>query len=358
MPLIISNEDVIRILTMDDCLAAVERAFLELGKGDAASRPRSELIVPQPEAGRHYLLKSWDAALPSIGLAATRVTSNMMQRGDNGSSPRLDPLPLAGGGTGYVGLILLFDIQTLELLAIIQDARLQVMRAGATYGLAAKYLAREDAKIVGLLGSGGQAREQLTAIAAVRHLEKVQVFSPTKAHREAFARNMAERLGVKIIACDSAREAMHGADIVAAATSSLDPVVLGEWLEPGQHVSFAGPGKGDRLAYERASLIVVQTQEQTLRWHPARLAAQRPPSRPAMAQEPSPPRGLALLGDIIAGKDRGRSDLGQITIFGGFDSSGPGTAYAAVGAIVLEHARRAGLGRELPSDWFIQQESS
>jgi alanine dehydrogenase len=357
MPLIISNEDVIRILTMDDCLEAVERAFLELGNGDAVSRPRSELIAPQAEAGRHYLLKTWDAALPSIGLAATRLTSNMMQRDQKGSSPRLDPLPLAGGGTGYVGLILLFDIRTLELVAIIQDARLQVMRAGATYGLAAKYLAREDAKIVGLLGSGGQAREQLAAIAAVRQLEKVRVFSPTKAHREAFASTMAERLGVEIIPCDSPNEAVSGADIVAAATSSLEPVVLGEWLEPGQHVSFAGPGKGDRHAYERASLIVVQTQEQTLRWQPAQLASQRPPSRAANTQEPAA-RELTLLGDIVARKHRGRSDPGQITIFGGFDSSGPGTAYAAIGGIVLERARRARLGHELPSDWFIQQESS
>lgn len=358
MPLIISNDDVIRILTMEDCLSAVERAFLELGNGDAVSRPRSELIVPQPEAGRHYLLKTWDAALPSIGLAATRLTSNMMQRGGDGASARLDPLPLAADGTGYVGLILLFDIQTLELLAIIQDARLQVMRAGATYGLAAKYLAKNDAKVVGLLGSGGQAREQLTAIAAVRRLAKVQVFSPTKAHREAFAGNMAERLGLPVIACASAREAVRGADIVAAATSSLAPVVLGEWLEPGQHVSFAGPGKGDRLAYERASLLVAQTQEQTLRWQPARHAAQRPPSRPARTQETPPSHALALLGDIVAGKDRGRRDRDQVTIFGGFDGSGPGTAYAALGAIVLERARRAGLGRELPSDWFIQQESS
>jgi len=356
MPLIISNEDVIRILTMEDCLTAVERAFLELGEGDAASRPRSELVVPQPEAGRHYLLKTWDAALPSIGLAATRLTSNMMQRGANGSSQRLDPLPLAGGA-GYVGLILLFEMRTLELVAIIQDARLQVMRAGATYGLAAKYLARTDAKVVGLLGSGGQAREQLTAIAAVRHLEKVQVFSPTKAHRDTFVSSMAERLGVEIIACDSPREAVRGADIVAAATSSLEPVVLGEWLEPGQHVSFAGPGKGDRLAYERASLIVVQTQEKTLRWQPARVAAQRPPSRIATNQEP-PPRALTLLGDIVAGKHQGRRDPEQITIFGGFDSSGPGTAYAAVGALVLERARRARFGQELPGDWFIQQESS
>jgi alanine dehydrogenase len=357
MPLIISNDDVIRILAMDDCLAAVERAFLELGRGDAVSRPRSELILRQAEHGRHFLLKTWDAALPSIGLAATRLTSNMMQRRGNGVSQRLDPVPLAGGGNGYVGLILLFDIGTLELLAIIQDARLQVMRAGATYGLAAKYLARGDAKTVGLLGSGGQAREQLTAIAAVRRLEKVQVFSPTKAHREGFATNMAERLGVEIIPCDSAREAVSGAEIIAAATSSLEPVILGEWLEPGQHVSFAGPGKGDRRAYERASLIVVQTQEQTLRWQPARFAAERPPSRPVTAREP-PPRELRVLGDIVAGKQRGRSDSDQITIFGGFDGSGPGTAYAAVGGIVLERARRAGLGRELPSDWFIQQESS
>jgi ornithine cyclodeaminase/alanine dehydrogenase-like protein (mu-crystallin family) len=358
MPLILSNEDVMRVLTMGDCLEAMERAFRDLGEGEAVSRPRSELILPQAEPGRHYLLKSWDAALPSVGLAATRLTSNMMQRREDGAAQRLDPMPLAGGGGGYVGLILLFDIATLELVAIIQDARLQVMRAGATYGLAAKYLARKDAEILGLLGSGGQAREQLTAIAAVRRLKKVQVFSPTKANREAFAASMAERLGIEIIACESPQQAVRGADIVAAATSALEPVVPGEWLEPGQHVSFAGPGKGDRLAFERAALVVVQTRDQTLRWQPARSASQPPPSRRSARQEPPAPQALTLLGDIVAGRHQGRSDPQQITIFGGFDSFGPGTAYAAVGAVVLERARRAGLGHEVPAEWFIQAESS
>ena len=358
MPLLLSNADVVSVLTMADCMAAMERAFFELGKGNAVSRPRSELIVPQPEPGRHYLLKTWDAALPGVGLAATRITSNMMQLHQDEHARRLDPLPLADGGRGYVGMVLLFDIATLELVAIIQDARMQVMRAGATYGLAAKYLAREDADVMGILGSGGQAREQLTAVASVRRLKLVKVFSPTKANRERFAREMSERLGVEVIACAAPRDVVRGAAIVAAATSSLEPVLPGEWLEPGQHVTFAGPGKGDERTTDRASLIVLQTSDETLRWMPT---GGQPPTAASVRRDGKArvrPEQLVLLADIVAGNHVGRSNPDQITLFGGFNSFGPGTAYAAVGAVVLERARRNGVGRELPTSWFVQDESS
>jgi ornithine cyclodeaminase/alanine dehydrogenase-like protein (mu-crystallin family) len=356
--LLLSNEDVTSVLSMTDCLDAMEAAFLDLGTGDAVSRPRSELLLPQSEAGRHYLLKTWDAALPRVGLAAIRITSNMMQKLNADGAARLDPLPLAAGG-GYVGLVLLFEIRTLELVAIIQDARLQVMRAGATYGLAAKYLARKDARIMGILGSGGQAREQLTAISLVCALQQVKVFSPTKANRERFAEQMSEQLDIEVVPCDDPRTVVRGSGIVAAATSSLEPVLHGDWLEPGQHVSFAGPGKGDEGVTDRASLIVLQTNDQTLRWLPANqndhekdIASRRSTRKGLDAAR------LVLLSDVIAGHHPGRTTPDEITLFGGFNTFGPGTAYAAVGAIVLERARQKGLGRELPSDWFIQRESS
>jgi alanine dehydrogenase len=357
MPLLLSNEDVTTVLSMTECMDAMERAFLELGTGHAVSRPRSELILPQQEPGRHYLLKTWDAALPGVGLAATRITSNMMQEYQAQHGRRLDPLPLATGG-GYVGLILLFEIQTLELVGIIQDARLQVMRAGATYGLAAKYLARNDSSVLGILGSGGQAREQLSAIALARPPRLVKVFSPTKANRERFASQMSARLHIDVIAFDNPRDVVRNSDIIAAATSSLEPVMPGAWLEPGQHISFAGPGKGDELAVDRASLIVLQTKDETARWLPAVNRHENDVSVRRKRKKTVDNNRLALLSDIIAGLHPGRSGSDQITLFGGFNTFGPGTAYAAVGAVVLRRARELGIGRELPAEWFIQHESS
>jgi alanine dehydrogenase len=357
MPLLLSNEDVTGLLTMPDCLAAVERSFLELGRHEAVSRPRSELHLPHKEHGRHYLVKTWDAALPEVGLAAVRITSNMMQESHNGGVRRLDPLPLAPGGN-FVGLILLFDIATLALVGVVQDSRLQVMRAGATYGLAAKYLARTDASVLGLLGSGGQAREQLTAIALVRSLSRVKVFSPTRDHRERFAREMSERLELDVLAYDDPRQVVQGSDIVAAATSALEPVIHGEWLEPGQHVSFAGPGKGDEAATARASIVALQTDEQTLRWRPAKHASRPGHSARTEGRDALDPARVVLLPDVVARRHPGRTHPDQITLFGGFNTFGPGTAYAAVGAVVLQRASEQGVGRELPADWFTQRESS
>lgn len=357
MTLLLSNEDVGSLLTMPDCMEATEHAFRELGDGRAASRPRSELILPQAEAGRYYQLKTWDAALPGAGLAAIRITSNMMQETGEGQGRRVDPLPLAPGGR-YVGLVLLFNIHDLQLVGVIQDSRLQVMRAGATYGLAAKYLARGDTDVIGILGSGGQAREQLTAISFIRRLKLVKVFSPTAANRERFAREMIERLGVKVVALDDPRQVVRGSGIVAVATSSLEPVLFGKWLEPGQHVSFAGPGKGDDETWSRASLVVLQTMEQTLRWLPQACPGDTDLSARRKRKEQVEPSRLALLPDIVAGSHPGRNAAGQITIFGGLNTFGPGTAYAAIGALLLRRAREKGLGRELPSEWFLQSESS
>jgi ornithine cyclodeaminase/alanine dehydrogenase-like protein (mu-crystallin family) len=351
VPLLLSNEDVMSVLSMDDCLSAMEQAFFELGAGRAVSRPRSELVVPQPESGRHYLLKTWDAALPGSSLAAIRITSNMMQETGIFGGRRLDPLPLAGGR--FVGLVLLFDLKTLELVGIIHDARIQVMRAGATYGVAAKYLAREDAQVMGLLGSGGQAREQLSAIARVRRLQRVKVYSPTEANRRRFSREMSERLGIEVVPCNSPGEVVKGADIVTAATSSLEAVFDGEWLEPGQLVTLAGPSRIDEPTRRRPALIVLQTNEQTLRW-----SAGSGHSAPGAKAPPVDRDRMALLPDIVSGRHAGRARPDDITLFGGFNTFGPGTAYAAVGAVVLERARRNGIGRELPAQWFVQRESS
>jgi ornithine cyclodeaminase/alanine dehydrogenase-like protein (mu-crystallin family) len=356
MPLLLSNDDVTSLLTMPDCMQAMEAAFTELGNGEAVTRSRSDLVVPQPEEGRHYLLKTCDAALPGVGLAAVRVTSNMMQEYSSDVAKRLDPLPLATGG-GFVGLVLLFDIRKLDLVGIIHDARIQVMRAGAAHGLAAKYLAREDAKVVGLLGSGQQAREQLAAIALVRRLNLVKVYSPTKANRERFASEMSSQLGVEVVPCDAPQQVVKGSDIVAATTTSLQPVFPGEWMEPGQHISSVRATEMDDVARHRASLIILQSAERTSLLMPARHATDNDASWFQLRDRETDSR-LAVLSDIVVGRHPGRTSADQITLLGGYASFGPGTGYSALGAIVLERARQRGIGRELPNEWFVQKESS
>jgi alanine dehydrogenase len=354
MPLLLTNEDVTSLLTTQDCLDAVEGAFRELGAGEAVSRPRSDLTVPQPASGRYYLLKSWDAALPSARLAAVRLTSSLMQELGEGGSRRIQPLP-AGPGERYVGLVLLFSLDTTELVGIIQDARIQVMRAGATYGLAAKYLARQDAQTVGVFGSGGQAREQLAALALVRALRLVKVFSPTRAHRERFAREMAEQLGVAVRAVAEPADVVAGSDIVVAATTALAPVFSSKWLEPGQHVSSVVATEIDEGVRRRASLIAMQAADRALQWMPA--AGELDPTylRSRAGQSPDAER-LVLLGDLVAGRHPGRTSPEQITVV--LNSYGPGTGYAAVGAVALQRARERGIGREIPADWFLQREPS
>jgi ornithine cyclodeaminase/alanine dehydrogenase-like protein (mu-crystallin family) len=354
MALLLSNEDVSAVLSMDDCMGAMEQAFAELGRGEAVTRSRSDLIVPQPEPGRYFLLKTCDAALPGAGLAAVRITSNMMQEIGSGAERRLDPLPLAIGKS-FVGLVMLFDMATLDLVAIIQDARIQVMRAGAAYGIAAKYLARSNAEVIGVLGAGQQAREQLTAIAMVRPLRLVKVFSPTKANRERFAAEMAERLGIDVVAHDEPRSVVAGSDIVASTTTSLEPVFPGTSLEPGQHVSSARATELDDVARERASFIVLQSAERTMLLAPP--GNTDSPWARARRREPDPAR-LVVLGDLVVGRHPGRTSPTEITLLGGYETFGPGTGYSALGAIAVERARQRGIGRELPGEWFVQKESS
>jgi len=357
MPLLLTNEDVVNVLSMPDCMAPMEQAFAELGRGEAVSRPRSDLVAPQPEAGRHYVLKTCDALLPGVGLAAVRVTSNMMQEFRDNKSRRLDPLPIASGG-GYVGLLLLFDMHKLDLVAIIQDARIQVMRAGAAYGIATKYLARKNAEVMGIIGSGQQAREQLSSTALVRSLRQVKVYSPTLANRERFAKEMSNKLQLNIVPCDDIRSVMDGADIVAATTSALQPLFPGEWLQPGQHVSSVRVNEVDDLTRERASVLVLQSGEITSLLTPP---GQELPNDSVWLQGRSrspDPRRLALIPDIVVGRHPGRTDDKQITLVGGYATFGPATGYAALGVIAVERARQRGIGRQLPNEWFVQQESS
>ena len=137
----------------------------------------------------------------------------------------------------FCGLILLNSIENGEPLALINDGYLQHMRVGADSGIGAKYMAREDATVVGMIGSGGMARSHVDSFLQARQIKKIQVYSPTKANREAYAKEISENYGLDVIPMNHPRDVYKGAHIVAGCTDSAVPIVIGKWLEEGTHVT-------------------------------------------------------------------------------------------------------------------------
>lgn len=345
MTLLLDNDDVRQVLRMRDCVDALAEAFADQAAGRAVDRPRSHTYTDRGE-GRHYLFKSMDGGLIGRGIHALRLTSDLTHEHGPPGSRRRDKIP-AAPGERYVGLVLLFDQATLVPLAIVHDGYLQRMRVGATSAVAADRLARADARSVGVVGAGWQAGAQIEGLRTVREVGEVRVYAPTRAKLEAFC---AEHDAVPV---GSAREAIEGADIVALATNAYDPVLEAGWLEPGQHVGSVQGHELDDGTLARADLIVVRSRVRATHHY-------APGHAPLAASEQKrlDETKVADLGEIVSGT-AGRRSLDQITLFTGGGtggSSGLGTQFAAVARVVHEAARAAGVGRDLPTEWFTQKE--
>lgn len=138
-------------------------------------------------------------------------------------------------------LVAVWDANTGHFLGTIIGNRVGAVRTGAIGGVAIDLLARKDASSLGIIGSGQQARTQLAAAVEVRDFEHIAVYSPTRANRRAFAAEMREKLGVAVEPVTSPRHAVSGADVLVTATTSREPVIDLDWLEPGVHVNAVGP---------------------------------------------------------------------------------------------------------------------
>lgn len=355
MTLVLSESDCEAVLRMDDCLRVIEETFADFGRGDAVSRPRSHTYT-YVKPGTFYNYKSMDGGVPRYGVHALRMSSEIVFEERSLGGVRRDKVGAAQGGR-FVGLVLLFDMQTTELLAILQDAVVQRMRVGATSGLAAKYGARKDARRAGLFGTGWQAGPQLEALALVRSLESVSVYSPNPAHRRAFVEAMAPKFSFPLRAVDDPRAVVEGMDIVACATNSQEAVFDGSWLVAGQHVNSLQAGELDAVTHERADRILTRAFEKSQ--HYVQKSAPQPPIETVtMGRFTEELRGkLVELGAIACGRAEGRGNDEEITLFGGSGtgpSSGLGIQFAAVGKLVYDRARELGLGHEIPSDWFCE----
>src|SRR5712692_4323591 len=370
MPLILSNDDIDQVLEMPACIAALEEAYRDHAALRAVNRPRTDVYTPHEREDAFYIFKSFEGMLPSAGVVALRLNSDVIVWSEYAGRIKKDKQPLVDGR--WVGLVLLFSTTTGELLAIFPDGVMQRMRVGGTNGIGAKYLAREDASVYGLLGAGWQAGGQLMAMAAVRRLEDVRVYSPNPASREAFAREFDAKLGIRVRPVASAREAAEGADILGTATSAVQAIVEPEWLQPGMHVTCVKRLELGSSTLSRCQHIVVQTQEGAPHNYlvgvgDLPIASHDPLDlmRKVRAGEPVTEHDIAViesnldafpgepeLSAVITGQAPGRGSDDEINAF--VNNIGLGIQFAALGALAYRKARERGLGRELPGDWFTE----
>jgi ornithine cyclodeaminase len=330
---------------MADIVDAMERAYRELGQGVAANPPRRRVTLPSPTDDSTYWFNNIMGGVPSVHTFALRVDSSFFRLETSGGQTR----KVRAGD--FVGLVMLFDTTSGELVAVLHDHFLSTRRVGATGGLGARYLARQNARIMGLFGSGHQAATQALAMAAVRPLELIKVYSPNPQHRHEFALRMTEETGVEVRPVDEPRSVVEGSDIVVTATNSRSPVLDGSWLQPGTHLETivgtdqsASGSEIDRVAVRRADLIVTGLKEQ--------IQVDRQPKLLWAIEE-----GLldwdAIhdLAEVVAGTAPGRTSDAQITLHD--NNTGMGIQFAALGSMIVDLARTQGLGTTLPDELFM-----
>ena len=353
MTLILSNADVEKLLDMPECIAALEEAYVELAHGRGVTRRRSDSVVRTTREDALYSLKSMDAVIGKLGIGAVRINSDIVTWPKFGNNMRRVKVPAAPNAR-YTGLVLLFSSETGEPLAILPDGVMQRIRVGATNGLGAKYMARKDAKRVGILGSGWQAGTQLTAVCAVREIESIRCFSPSKENREKFCAEMTPLLGIEVAAVDSPEAAIKGADIAMCASNTVDTIFFESYLEPGMHVSSIKRPEVAGAVLKRADHVAVHTQHGK-----PMLVASEGLAVPEHAED----KGWGVASDIdfasfptlpelIVGSAAGRKNDSDITVF--LNNLGLGYQFAAAGAVVYRKAKELGVGHELPTDWFTE----
>jgi alanine dehydrogenase len=316
MTLHINEAEVRAVLTMATALEAVEESLRKQARGEVVVQPRRRFELPK--GFYHYMA----AADYSGGFVAEKQYTYV------------------AGKIRF--LVLLYEMATGDLVAQIEADYMGQLRTGAASGVATKFMARRDARIAAIIGTGGQARTQLEAIAGVRKLELARAYGRDVSRREKFCSDMAERLRIPVYAAGSAAHAIEGADIICTATTASQPVVTGSDIAAGMHINAIGVNHAhkqelDEAAVGRADIIAVDSIEQS-RQEAGDLIM-------AFGQNESKWSSVKKLADIVDGKITGRSNDTAVTLF---KSNGIASWDLAVAVRVWTLAREKGLGRKLP----------
>jgi ornithine cyclodeaminase/alanine dehydrogenase-like protein (mu-crystallin family) len=302
-----------RLLTMPDALAALDSAFRELAGGRAENQPRRRV-----RGGA--VLAVMSAALPAVGLIGFKAYTV--------------------GPEGARFYVHLFDSTSGRLRAVLEGDHLGRVRTGAASGLATRYLAEEEATVMTVVGTGSQALTQVQAVAAVRPLREVRVVGREAGRRARLADDLQRELQLNAVPMESVEKAVAGAAVVTTITSSASPVLLGDWLSPGQHLNVAGSNiknrrEVDGQAVARAALLVADDPDAARVEAGDLLLAE---------QEGSLEWSLVHSLSAVASGSVRRRHAADITLF---KSVGLAIEDVAAGAVVLERAEKEGAGEML-----------
>lgn len=349
MTLILNNDEIQQALGIKDCLEVMEETYRELASSQAVNRPTSHSYLPHSLPQTTYSFKSADGGVKKFGVLALRITSDVVREKSVNNSVRLEKLPLAGKGQ-FLGLVQLFSVETGELLAIMPDGLIQQTRVGVTSALGAKTMAREDSEVLALIGSGGQARSHFRFLTAVRPIKLVKIFSPNPEHRKACAAQMERETEIPAEAVESAETAVNDCDIVCSATNSSRPVINAKWLELGMHYNAIREFEMDEAALEKSDVVAIHTRFGGIQhFQPPGMEKDLPGVR---REKPRDWTRFPEIQDLLVGRVPGRASKKQITFF--LNNVGTGVQFAAMGYCAYRAAKEKGLGKEIPTDWFLQ----
>lgn len=346
--LLLSNEDQERLITFEDMLGAIEDAYTELGRNEAHSIPRRRIYTPKDDRVDDY---HWFNIIPGVvpgsQTAAVRVDSATVRATDKRGNARFE-FPGA-----FSGLVYLYDTESTELLAILQDFYLNPVRVAATSALVSRHIAPTGAEVMGVFGSGTMATTQIEYHCEIRDLDEVRVYSTAPDRREAFADRLDGIVEPTVVPVREPRNAVGGCDIVTTATNANEPVFDGELLEPGTHLNVVTPSNDrwfprreiDEAAILAADLIVTNSIESMkLDDQIERRLVQRGQLSWDQIYE---------IGDVLTGETFGRTnDNAQITYHS--NNVGMGIQFAAIGRRIYEKAKAQGIGTPVDMGHFMQ----
>jgi len=324
MTLIISRDDLEKILDMKEVIDVIEKAFAEMAKGKAIVPLRPKIFIEKYNGAMLYM----PAYLSEMDALSIKIVSVFTENINKG-------LP-----TIYA-IVIINDPRTGKPVSIIEGGYLTAMRTGAATGVATKYLAREDASIVGILGTGTQAVTQLWAVKEVRDIEKVYAYDIVKERANNFAEEMHKKFGLKVQVTDNPKDAVINSDIVILATTAVEPVINGDWIRSGMHINSIGWMGRDARELDSKTIkmakVVVDSREAVLEESGDLII-------PINEGVITPDHIYAELGEIIIGKKEGRVNDKEITLW---KSVGLAIQDAAIGKLAYEKALRYGIGTDI-----------
>ncbi len=297
MSLLLDRETIRGLVTMDEAVELLERAFTELVKGTSVM-PQRVAVTDADHNGWYAFMPAQLKEMGALGIKAVTVYK------ENPSKHRL-PSTLA--------TIILLDGNTGQALSVMEGGYITAMRTGAISGLATRLLARKDARVAGVLGTGVQARTQLWGMSVARDLERALCYSQDAPEsRQAFATEMSEQLGLPVAVVEEARDLVQQSDILALATTAATPIIDGDWIKPGTHINAVGshaPGvrELDTKTVAKSKIVCDHT--------PACLAEAGDLQIPIEEGAMSAGDIYGELGELVTGVKTGRDDDQEVTLF-------------------------------------------